>query len=299
MAAVRPKPGFSSKRKQAKQDGKNPRAVVCADNEGPFTAEWYASRRKIEETLRFYRELLVNRKLFDELSQEPEKSSDGKKYSGIGVHMRAARVLESSGGWVNTSKQIGHVSGIKVGDDFRWRGELSIVGLHHEFQKGIDYMKLINGKTLATSIVDSGRYENGVGITSDVLIYCGEGENPNLSRVRKPKDQKLVGGNLALKNSMDSKTPVRVIRRLTDIDTSKESTTVGAAKGNDIGYKFVYDGLYRVTGFWKERGKFGRYVYKFSLKRIERQPELDLGKWNKVGNGSAGSLFKGKENDIY
>ncbi|XP_022762091.1 YDG domain-containing protein At5g47160-like [Durio zibethinus] len=159
--------------------------------------------------------------------------------------MRAARVLESLGKSVNTSKQIGHVSGIEVGDEFLWRGELSIVGLHHGFQRGIDCMKLINDKIMATSIVDSGRYENAVGITSDKLIYCGEGENPDIGGRKKPNDQKLVGGNLALKNSMDDKMPVRVIHRV-----------IRRFNNNYCGYKFVYDGLYRVTEFWKEKGKF-------------------------------------------
>ncbi|XP_022762240.1 histone-lysine N-methyltransferase, H3 lysine-9 specific SUVH5-like [Durio zibethinus] len=293
MVAVRPEPGnvgSSSKFKQAKEVGKrvlsdkgNSRTTSPADKERPFTAEWYASSRRIKEALSFYRKLLGNRKLLDELSQECGKNPERWQNSGLRVHMRVASVLESLGKWVNTSKQIGHVSGIKVGDYFLWRGELVIVGLHYEFQKGIDCMKLINGKTVATSIVDSGRYENAVGITCDKLIYCGEGENPDIGGRKKPKDQKLVGGNLALKNSMDDKMPVRVIRRFNN---------------NDRGYKFVYDGLYRVTEFWKERGKFGKYVYKFSLRKIEGQPELDLGKRNKVVNGSVGGVYQWKERDI-
>ncbi|XWS55226.1 hypothetical protein CRYUN_Cryun10bG0156800 [Craigia yunnanensis] len=263
MVAVRPKPGNSgslSRSKQAKQVAKkvlsdkgHSQANFCADKEMPYTAEWYASHLEIKELLSFYRKLLVNRKLLDQLSQECGKSPDRRQYSGLGVHIRVARVLESLGKCVNTIKQIGHVSGIKVGDEFLWRGELSIVGLHHEFQRGIDCLKLINGKIMATSIVDSGRYENVVGITSSKLVYSGEGENPNLSGGKKPKDQKLVGGNLALKNSMDEKIPVRVIRR--------------RFNNNDCSYKFVYDGLYRVTEFWKEKGEFGKYVYKFSLRK--------------------------------
>ncbi|XWS40326.1 hypothetical protein CRYUN_Cryun18bG0131100 [Craigia yunnanensis] len=266
MVVVRPKArngGSLSRSKQAKQVGKKvlsdkgyPQATLCAAKERSFTAEWYASRREIKAVLSFYRLLLVNRKLLDQLSQKHGKTPERRQYSGLIVHMRVARVLESLGKCVNTSKQFGHVSGIKVGDEFLWRGELSIVGLHHEFQRGIDCMKLINGKIMATSIVDSGRYKNVMGITADKLVYCGEGENPTIGKDKKPKDQKLVGGNLALKNNMDEKMPVRVIRRI----------------NNDHGYKFIYEGLYRVVEFWKVRGEFDKLIYKFSLKKIEDQP---------------------------
>ncbi|XVF00712.1 hypothetical protein REPUB_Repub04eG0025100 [Reevesia pubescens] len=207
---------------------------------------------EIKKVVSFYRVLLDDRKLLEKLCQEHGMRPDERKYSGLRVHMRVARVLKCLGKWVNTNRQIGDISGIKVGDEFLWRGELCIVGLHHEFQRGIDCMKLFNGKIVAISIVDSGRYENVAGITSGQLVYCGEGENLNLGRGKKPKDQKLVGGNLALKNSMDYKMPIRVIRRFNNIDSGSS-------------YKFVYDGLYRVTKFWKESGKFGTYVYKFSL----------------------------------
>ncbi|OMO88321.1 SRA-YDG domain-containing protein [Corchorus capsularis] len=193
--------------------------------------------------------------------------------------MRAARVLEQLGKWVNTTKEIGHVSGVKVGDEFHWRCELSIAGLHRDFQKGIVYMKLINGQSLATSIVDSGRYDNVEGNTPNTFTYCGQGENPNFGR--KPKDQKLVGGNLALKNSFVSKMPVRVIRKVYNFDDSKRDSESMAAgsEGNVCGYKFVYDGLYQVTKYWPERkGASGAKVYRFLLKKIdEKEPEHDLG----------------------
>ncbi|XVE67354.1 hypothetical protein DITRI_Ditri08aG0154000 [Diplodiscus trichospermus] len=258
VVAVRPKPEYGrslSSFKQAKRVGKKVlsdkgQAISCPEKVRPFGAEWYATRLKIKKVLSFYRDLLDDRK---SLSQDHGKSLETRFYSGITVHVRIAKLLQSKGKWVNTSRQIGHVLGIKVGDEFLWRGELSIVGLHHEFQKGIDCMKMINGKTIAISIVDSGRYENNAtGIASDQLVYCGQGENPNIVRGKKPKDQKLAGGNLALKNSMDEKRPVRVIRRINK---------------NGCGYRFVYDGLYRVTEFWKERGEFGKYVYKFLLKK--------------------------------
>lgn len=207
--------------------------------ERPFSKEWLANRQKINEVLSLYRELLEDRTKLNQLSQENGKNPEMRSNSGIMVHIRAARVLEKIGKWVNNCKEAGHVLGIKVGDEFFWRGELSIVGLHHEFQKGIACVKSLNGKVRAISIVDSGRYANVVRISSDKLVYSGEGGNPNLGGGVKAKDQRLSGGNLALKNSMDDKTPVRLIRRVNN---------------NDNAYKFVYEGLFRVTEYWKERG---------------------------------------------
>ncbi|TYI37923.1 hypothetical protein ES332_A03G249600v1 [Gossypium tomentosum] len=254
MAALRQKLGngkSSSKLNRAK-DGK--RVIPCKglfrdDKEKPFTAKWYETRRNIKKALSFYRELLDNKQLLNKLWQEHENGRN----RGLKVHIRAAKVVvRTMGKWVNTSKQIGPISGTKIGDHFYWRGELSIVGLHHEFQRGIDYMKLINGKILATSIVDSGRYHNVDEFCSDKLAYCGEGDNPN-------KDQKLVRGNLALKNNMDDKMPVRVIRKVNDDGSGDRGCN----------YKFVYDGLFCVTEYWKEKGKFGKEIYKFLLRKCE------------------------------
>ncbi|OMO88337.1 SRA-YDG domain-containing protein [Corchorus capsularis] len=134
---------------------------------------------------------------------------------------------------------------------------------------------------VATSIVNSGRYDNVEGITPNTFTYCGEGENPNFGR--KPKDQKLAGGNLALKNSSVSKMPVKVIRKVNTFDDSiskqHSDSMAAASEGNDCGYKYVYYGLYKVTKYWSERkGHSGTIVYKFSLKKVdEKEPEHEFG----------------------
>ena len=66
------------------------------------------------------------------------------------------------------------------------------------------------GQKFAMSIVASGHYVNDI-ISSEVMIYSGRDGNPSVGR-SEPKDQKLEHGNLALKNSMEARTPVRVIR---------------------------------------------------------------------------------------
>ncbi|CAK9188048.1 unnamed protein product [Ilex paraguariensis] len=90
------------------------------------------------------------------------------------------------------------------------------------------------------------------------------GGNPKVAN-NKPEDQKLARGNLALKNSMDARTPVRVIFGR---QTLKASNTSGESS------KYIYDGLYTVSNYWQERGPYGKIVYMFRLNRIPGQPKL-------------------------
>ncbi|XWS51550.1 hypothetical protein CRYUN_Cryun12cG0186100 [Craigia yunnanensis] len=104
----------------------------------------------------------------------------------------------------------------------------------------------LHGKIIATSIVDSDQYDNVVESNDeqdfpDTIIYSGEN-----SKVRSKKsidDQKLERGNLALNNSAETKTPIRVIR--------KSSFKVHSSR-KLVGHKFVYDGLYFVDGCRQE-----------------------------------------------
>ena len=61
--------------------------------------------------------------------------------------------------------------------------------------------------------MDSQRYSNVSG-SSDTLIYSGQGGHDLFGSKSPPKDQQLVSGNMAMKNSMDKKSPVRVIRKV-------------------------------------------------------------------------------------
>lgn len=190
-----------------------------------------------------------------ELSKELEgKSNMGNFF----VYRDAAMLMKKRQQWVNTRNQFGAVSGVNIGDKFQFRAELVIIGLHCRFQNGIDYMEK-NGQLLATSIVDSGRYSNDMEST-DVLIYSGQGGNPMVG-TRQIEDQKLVGGNLALHNSISEKNPIRVIFK-----SRKKNLP-----------KYTYDGLYVVNKAWKDRGQFGKLVFKFKLKRIAGQPRITRG----------------------
>ncbi|KAI3712603.1 hypothetical protein L1987_71163 [Smallanthus sonchifolius] len=173
------------------------------------------------------------------------------------VPMEAAKVVKQMLKWMEPEKSLGPICGVQIGDQFKYRSQLKMIGLHFQLQSGIDYTN-IEGKNLALSVVDAHRYSNK-SASSDMLIYCGQGGLKFLGRKFPPEDQKLKRGNLALKNSMDERTPVRVIRKLEGL------------KKNEV---FVYDGLYVVNHYKEKRNEEGNIVYKFHLHRVPGQPPL-------------------------
>ncbi|KAF7836486.1 histone-lysine N-methyltransferase, H3 lysine-9 specific SUVH6-like [Senna tora] len=217
---------------------------------GPSTIrDSNVTRNTVRETLRLYQ--AVYRKL---LREEEAKLRDQCRR----VDLKAAMILKGKGKYVNTGNQIlGSVPGIEVGDEFHYRVELNVVGLHRHIQNGIDYVK-DHGKILATSIVASGGYTDELD-NSDVLIYSGQGGNV-MNTKKEPEDQKLERGNLALKNSSEKKTPVRVIR--------------GSSSEDGRHKTYVYDGLYVVEKYWQDIGPHGKLIFMFQMRRIPGQPEL-------------------------
>lgn len=226
------------------------------------------SRTKVKETLRLF--YGACRKLLQEEEAKPVKQ---KRFR---VDCEAAKILKEKGKYLNTGKHImGAVPGIEVGDEFQYRMELNILGIHKPSQGGIDYMK-IGDEIFATSIVASGGYDDELDNT-DVLTYTGQGgnviKNKKGKEVPMPEDQKLVTGNLALANSVNKKNPVRVIRG--------NKKAVLESSGDKKGKSYVYDGLYIVETFWQETGSHGKLVFKFKLRRMPGQPELA---WKVVKN---------------
>ncbi|KAG6633516.1 histone-lysine N-methyltransferase, H3 lysine-9 specific SUVH6-like [Carya illinoinensis] len=214
------------------------------------------TRNKVRETLRLFQ--AICRKLLQEVEAKSKvkgKSKENKEKKRR-IDFEAAAILKDHKKYVNTGKQIlGSVPGVEVGDEFHYRVELNIIGLHRPIQGGIDYVKH-GGKILATSVVASGGYADLLD-NSDSLIYTGQGGNV-MHADKEPEDQKLERGNLALKNSMHEKNSVRVIR---------------GSESSD-GKTYVYDGLYLVAKCWQELGPHGKLVFKFQLDRIPGQPEL-------------------------
>ncbi|XP_068634494.1 histone-lysine N-methyltransferase, H3 lysine-9 specific SUVH6-like [Aristolochia californica] len=221
------------------------------------------ARKKVRETLRLFQ--VCCRKLL----QEEESKSKDQGQTTKRVDLRASSLLKEKNKWVNTGKQIlGSVPGVELGDEFHFRVELAIIGLHRQYMAGIDYLKE-NGHQLATSIVASGGYNDELD-NSDVLIYSGHG-GQNASGDKKHEDQKLIRGNLALKNSMEAQTPVRVIRGFKE----KASDAYQDSKSKMVA-TYTYDGLYLVEKYWMEKEHHGGSVFKFQMRRMPGQPELAL-----------------------
>ncbi|CAH8264785.1 unnamed protein product [Arabidopsis lyrata] len=241
-----------------KRLARNPRLSNGGLPSGSSSGE--SARYKVKETLRLFHETC--KKIMQEEEARPRKR-DGSKFR---VDNEASKILKGKGKNLNSGTQIiGTVPGVEVGDEFQYRMEMNFLGIHRPSQSGIDYMKDDGEELVATSIVSSGGYDDVVD-NSDVLIYTGQGGNVGKKgkKNNEPKDQQLVTGNLALKNSIHKKNPVRVIRGI------KNTTLQSSA----VAKNYVYDGLYLVEEYWDETGSHGKLVFKFKLRRIPGQPEL-------------------------
>ena len=227
---------------------------------GKELREVFLKRRKVN------RALVIFRNLFEKLMHEYKVYEPGNSKVKTKALMEAARTMRREHQWENTQKCVGHILGIDVGDVFQNWVELNVIGLHRQFWNGIDY-KVINNSLLATSIVVTDRYDNAMK-SNGTLVYEGQGGNPNVGRNISLIDQKLEGGNLALKNSMQTRSPVRVILKVCGKFDGEFSNT-----GNNSHYSYVYDGLYLVDTTKIERGRYGKLVFKFALNRILGQPQ--------------------------
>ncbi|GJZ84019.1 putative histone-lysine N-methyltransferase [Tanacetum coccineum] len=213
----------------------------------------HVRREKIKEAMIAFDEV------YAKLCHENKSKSKGENIAHWRVPMEAVKIVKQRMKWMDVDKTLGPICGVQVGDRFKFRSQLQMIGLHCQPQSGIDYAK-IGGKNLAISIVDSHRYLNKRE-SCDVFSYSGQGGHRFLGSEKfLPQDQTLERGNLALKNSMNEKTPVRVIRKLQKV-----------GKDNDI---FVYDGLYIVKQSTQEKDANGKIVFMFELNRVPGQPQL-------------------------
>lgn len=246
---------------------KKPRDTVV--NLPPFGTKSSSTgdaRMRVREILRHFYSVYRKSLQQEEANSKPE--DEGKSKQSNRIDLRTAKSLKAKGHVVNSEKIIGAVPGVEVGDEFQYRVELAVVGIHFPYQSGIDRVK-INDVPLCSSIVASGGYSDNLD-DADVLIYSGQGGNVagNL-KAKQAEDQKLERGNLALKNCIDAKTPVRVVRGW------KESKIVDPLDMKPkVVTTYIYDGLYTVTDYWTETGSRGKQVFQFKLVRNPGQPEL-------------------------
>ncbi|KAH6830850.1 hypothetical protein C2S53_005774 [Perilla frutescens var. hirtella] len=245
--------------------------------------------RKVMQALKLFKEEYVK------LLNNHELEWSGEKTVRFPHIEAGVRVKAKGMGVSKDNKRFGHIPGIEIGDEFSFRSELDIVGLHCQLVAGIDSVK-IDGNRYATSVVNSGCYEN-TATTHGTLIYSGQGGNPKVSN-SAAADQKLEKGNLAMTNSMKMGYPVRVISRRSCPMTSKS-----LSRKNERGYMYVYDGLYTIKKYWQEReDQTKKLVYKFELQRLPGQPRncgtnVKLGKQIKANRGVCvlDDVSRGKE----
>ncbi|OQU80395.1 hypothetical protein SORBI_3007G121200, partial [Sorghum bicolor] len=172
------------------------------------------------------------------------------------IDLAAADLIKKTRGFTQQGPIVGNVLGIEVGDEFLYRVELNIVGLHRPYQGGIDTTRDKYNVLIAISVVASGGYPDQLSRSGE-LVYTGSGGK--ISGKNGVGDQKLEKGNLALKNCIRTKTPVRVIHRFNGLNGETPM--------------FTYDGLYNVVDCWRE-GQPGSKVFKYKLQRIHGQAEL-------------------------
>jgi putative restriction endonuclease len=146
---------------------------------------------------------------------------------------------------------LGDIPDIKPGTFFRDRQELHDKKLHRGLMRGI--------APHGSSIVLSGGYVDDEDL-GDVIVYTGEGGRDSNSG-RQIADQRFEAGNKALAENHLNGIPIRVHR--------------GKAHAADMpeGYRYRYDGLYRVARYWEELGRDGFKIWRF---RIEKLPTSDL-----------------------
>lgn len=106
----------------------------------------------------------------------------------------------------------------------------------------------------AYSIVLSGGYEDDED-QGTIVLYTGHGGLDPTTR-EMTETQNLARQNLALAKNVLTGNPVRVIRG------SGHASPYSPSSG------YQYDGLYRVTDCWRERGKSGHYVWRYRLEAI-------------------------------
>ncbi|XP_021768517.1 histone-lysine N-methyltransferase, H3 lysine-9 specific SUVH5-like [Chenopodium quinoa] len=185
--------------------------------------------------------VLATLKMFREKCKEISQSKDAISKKINRIDFRAKEALRKEGKLrICSSKILGSVPGVKVGDQFEYRVELNIIGLHVAKEGYADKMS---------------DYE--------VITYMGEGGIVKNKEGVFFTDQKLTRGNLALKNSMIAKTEVRVIRGL------KIAAKFGNWRNETVTY--IYDGLYRVVSYEKKVGPSKNMVFEFKLKRCPGQ----------------------------
>ncbi|EMC93824.1 hypothetical protein BAUCODRAFT_74823 [Baudoinia panamericana UAMH 10762] len=157
-------------------------------------------------------------------------------------------------------KVFGH-NGIEVGQWYPTQLFACFHGAHGHLQAGISG----DADSGAYSVVVSGQYEELDNDRGNYLYYSGSGSHKNTDP-RKAADS--TPGMLALKRSLQTRKPVRVLRTWT-------------GKSRYVPYCGLrYDGLYTVVTQDTPKNAKGGMYEQFALERLGGQPEIDQGRPN-------------------
>ena len=148
-------------------------------------------------------------------------------------------------------ERYGEIPGVPIGCVLWGRGEAAIVGIHRSILSGIDAKKDFP----CYAVCMSGGYQDDDATDDGTIYYTGAGGRD--AKGRMVADQTETAANASLLRSIDTKQPIRLLRRV----------WTKAETNHDIFY--LYEGLYRCVDYTHEASKEGGFkVYKFELKPI-------------------------------
>ncbi|PRW56393.1 histone-lysine N- H3 lysine-9 specific SUVH4-like [Chlorella sorokiniana] len=181
---------------------------------------------------------------------------------------RPDRVAESrtkaEGSNISGKHVVGYLPGWPVGSRAYCRAELGCINFHRPPVAGIDFVAAEkSGKgvpSFATSVMVSGWYQDDKD-DAETIWYTGEGGNDLLHSRQQVADQELKRGNKALQGNITLGLPVRVTRK-----QKSSAYPYGAC--------YIFDGLYDVIRWRLHKGKNGKNVFQFQLRRRPGQGEL-------------------------
>lgn len=176
----------------------------------------------------------------------------------------------------------GAVPGIHVGQLWRFRVQVSEVGVHRPHVAGI-HGREFEG---AYSIVLAGGYEDDLD-NGDEFYYTGSGGRDlsgNKRTAEQSHDQKLAKMNLALARNCNASIDKTKGNEAKDWKAGKPVRVVRNAKGRKHS-KYApeegnrYDGIYKIVKYWPEKGKSGFLVWRYLIRRDDPSPAP----WSKAG----------------
>ncbi|CDS81876.1 uncharacterized protein SPSC_00062 [Sporisorium scitamineum] len=299
--ALNPRPSPSASKTKAKSEASSPGTSSAAGDAEFTTASVAVQRprritRSVSRTLDSPKKLCgrgMKRALSDEaypslkisrleadkdsFSSDDDSSPSSRTFhrTGRGTlnpsrHYRPTTELQRQadrlGTRIHNPKTFGHIPGIPIGTPWEKRMDCSTDAVHAPTVAGISGNELDG----CWSICLSGGYEDDIDL-GDSFTYTGSGgrdlkgtvNNPkNLRTAPQSSDQRWEGKNAALRRSVETKKPVRVVR----------GWKAGGRYAPREGY--VYAGLYRVTRAWMEKGAAGWLVCKFQFVRLAGQAAL-------------------------